>query len=505
MPATLTLPIRDEDSALTQAVFGSGKEDQYRLRVTSPSGVLFYGPVLTDLSRASLGHFDHSAALKAICGLGRLQGPPYTTIIGDPWPVGSRALLITVLAELLALTGLDLDIYTAFGLYPHASPALSGDPLGQIEIDRGVYTKTTTDGTLVAPDAYDVLSRICQERGLTAFQQDGAWHLVHRYEKTKATHALYHYDSAGLLQSASSPDPVVFSWADRKEAPFIKGSERESLPGLASASYRYDHGEEGGSLLTNGSFEKWNSPTEAQEWTRIADVDADAEFFRGTPALDGAFAGGIRCSVAPFDIPNPETFATRYFEWTGPTLAVGSVLTLRVRASALLRLIDPAGNPIADTSKPRPAFLEIKVGTNYAERTSGVASWSGSQANILLAGVGVIADSYTEDFIDITTPASGGEIRLRLSCAVETEQLTGETYDTEILWDGVSVELASDDEDTGTTAIVFSATLAGTDATEIADEVESKTGDGRSTLTPGRQTIGASNGTWRRPKKSPSS
>ena len=471
MPGSLTAPVRDVNEVLRDRIFAGG-ETTFRLRWLKDGQVMWTGYVLADLFRGSWDAYNHTAVFEAI-DLGRLEGIDFPAYDDD-----NRVTHLALFVELLALTGLDLNIHIVCNTYPYTpGTPVSGNPLADVDIDRGRFARVTSTGQRVAVNAWDVLKDRCEHWLMCLCQCQGAWHLIQRTEKV-GTYTEYVYDSAGTLLETNTVDPVLFSWNDRKAGrnTIIKGGTIERSTPIIQTANRYDHGEVGGNIIEHPSFEgtfAWETQNKPRKWTRVTELgeeqsDADSIFFRSDKARTGRDAAGIRGrSIALQDVQaggDPEGLATRYLRYNGPTISANANMTMTAEASVRL---DASGTTIPDPEAPRDVWHTYRVGAKWLERgEDGTFSWSDSFKRIKFSGDGGIFFNYQSERIVIDLPAEGGDFEARLYNAVETHALgdglggfpPGEDHVIEAHWDDVYISIAST-EGAGTTSTEFVAVV----------------------------------------------
>jgi hypothetical protein len=216
------------DSMLFDEIFTS-PEGQFSAEYYIDNILQWSGVVLPDLARATSGSFPESYTITAKDFSG-LSGSTFGLQTG-------RRRIIDVIAECLNATGFALPIHTRTR-WTETNIDSARDFLDQLYIEVGalrVYDAENGD----QPLTYEVvLTELLTNFKLFARQTGGVW-LLEQWSFTNQNRLVTVYNSAGVWQSASTPDVSVS--ANTSALRVITGTVVESVPGYKSVRTTFNH------------------------------------------------------------------------------------------------------------------------------------------------------------------------------------------------------------------------------------------------------------------------
>lgn len=472
----------DRENVIQSGIFNAD-ENKYLLRIKKNGNNYWTGKVLTNLLERSLDLQKKSSLFRAIDGLGTLQNVDFT--------LTGRKSIVKTIAETLALTGLNLQIHTAFNWFtPEIDPA--ANPLAVLKVDCDLWRQD--DGQYMK--AYEVLEEILERFGLQLYQENTIWKVIQREVKI-GTYKIFVYDTAGdPVTTIADHDPAVTITTDVQHAKRLSSGAGSALQPFLKTSVRFQPKTNYRLSITNGSFEITDDvgPPFLEDWTIGGSVISTSRLL--TDKVDGD--ASLRVVASHIQDTTEIFLPTDFIETIPGKDAVGIGHALRFHFSAK---IEPAPSLIFNPEHRKRLFYEIQVGDYFLKRDSfGVTAWE-HKDTIGVAGVdpdryikfnilGLSgSDGWTEDII--TSPVidqldGGGLIRIRLyelndnRFSSPSEDKAAANY-----WDKIFFEvLPAGEEGTGletvTTDIV-------SDNVSVREPVELNLGDGFSTAT--RSTI----------------
>lgn len=491
IPSNADVMIFDKSGVIQQDIFFAD-DDMFRLQIEKGTQVYWVGKILTDIFEGSLDIRLASSKLSAIDGLGMLEDVSFDA--------ESRVSFVQAIAEILAVGNLGLNIRVACNWF---TPDIlsSEDPLAKVQLER----KSLWGDEDKKISTMDALKEILFRFGLRFQQSDGVWWIIQRELLGETTFKYFEYDKNGAFVSSQSGfNPAVTMTDAGQYSNRLSGGRRPFFPAYKNTTVRYFPKADSGSLVPNGSFEYWAVPNTPDSWT-----ESEPNLSRR-----GLFASAGTYSVQlPATYENtPGAFPNKYIRAQGGTVG-GIQNKLRIRLGAML-VKNPNNLTVPFDLTPRRAFFSIYYGNYFLKRAgNGTLSWvQQGQGNpyddyILFKNAGVAAfRSWEEDVVETPPlPVGVGQLTFYLYSVVETEYTPGDENNTAafsgILFDNFLVELLvtgdAQNEIEGIQTVATSIVLPNTVA---KDAIEFTIGDGPSTLTPSRLTIGTTTltGNWKR-------
>lgn len=493
-PSNVDAMIFEKNKIIQQDIFFAD-DDMFRLQIEKGAQVYWVGKILTDIFEDSLDIRLASSKLSAIDGLGQLENIAFEA--------ETRVSFVQAIAEILAIGNLGLNIRVACNWF---TPDIlsTEDPLAKVQIER----KALWDDDDKQISSAEALKQILLRFGLQLHQSNGVWWVIQRELLGASTFKYFEYNSNGsFISSQSGFNPAVTINATDQYGKRLSGGRRPFFPAYKTTTVLYFPKPDSGSVVPNGSFEEWDSPpTLPTGWIKsLSGLEVALERI----AKEGSFS----CSVPSYYHPDPNILPPQYI-YRDAALISGGLNKLKVSIGAQLKK-NPNNLTVPNSLDPRKTYFAIKYGNYWLKRDAqGALSWflegQGGQYDhyILFKNIGVEYGPFgwqADEFITPTVPQAVGQLTVRLYQLVEFEYVVGQESQTAafsaVIWDDVKVEVLVVGEtinqvegvETVTTSIVLPNTVT-------KDAIEFSIGDGPSSLTPSRLTIGSTTltGNWKR-------
>lgn len=367
-----------EKTTTVQNEIFNADENKYRLQIKKGASVYWIGKILTDIYGASLDVRPAPSLVSAIDGLGVLQNKDFT--------LTTRQSLIKTIAEILALTGLELDIHIALDWFTKEITSAQ-DPADKIRIDRELFRND--DGT--SQKAFSVLEKLMTRFELQIYQKDGVWKVIQQELLANATYKYFTYDKNAVQTgsvAAHNPAvtiPVVVDQYSKRRARGTKTALRPYKNTKVRFIPKSDHKR----LLYNSDFEIWDGANFAG-WAKTGTITISTEEISPLEATR---------SLKIETLFSSSYGEVDYIELTDVSGIVGVGHGLRF--SFLTRWI--AGPGVFYPEVLRAASFEIQVGDYFLmmNQSSGALSWMHKDA------VAAVGDHGQDPSRYIAVPTAG--------------------------------------------------------------------------------------------------
>lgn len=485
LPSFAEIQVFDKTGAIKAEIFNAD-DSLFRMRIKKGSSVYWFGKMVTDVFEGSLNLKLEFSKIAAFDGLAQLDDIGY-----EP---ETRVSLVQAIADLLADVGLDLNIRFACNWFT-PDIAAGEDPCAQINVDP----LAMLDDQGNVRSSTDALTEILERHGLQLYQSDNVWWVVQRELRGASSFTYFEYSPSGVFVQDGTATPVVIIDEDTQYGRRLNDGRLSYRKAYKTTSVEYAPKPGTGSIVSNGSFEDWSDELPAG-WLATDDLGVVS---KSAIAADGVQAISM---IARYDL-NPDALPTDYLSQVA-CLVSGGLDALQIRVSAY-GVKNPNGYTDPTSNNPRKAYFKVFYGDYYLHRAQdGTVTWVPiGQGNpnddyILLhnAGVNALYLGWQEDLIVTPpVPVTSGQLTIRLYPLTEfeftPEQEQQSSYFSAILYDNVIITPLTLDATlkTVTTSIVLPNTIN-------RDTRRFVIGDGPTSLTANRLTIGASTltGNWKR-------
>jgi hypothetical protein len=196
----VTVNIRNTESLLQYVSLATDAEKEVQVVINKNDSHYFTG-FLTPLNYVQDYKVKGTVSLTFTDRLGALRNEPF--VDGSGVPYTGTATLMQIIADILALTGISLDIYSYDNMFASGmDKTAADDPLVQSKIYRQYYAAADGEPSM----CYDVLSAILATKNLSLRQHPEGWVLFNPADLTAATVPFRRFNSVGVYQANGTTD-----------------------------------------------------------------------------------------------------------------------------------------------------------------------------------------------------------------------------------------------------------------------------------------------------------
>lgn len=345
--------------------FLEGDERSIKGILKKNGAIVWQGFLLPDISSRPHLPLPYTVTLTFTEGVGKLKDVEY--------PVNGVRSMLQIINDCLLNTGLVLEYNIGVNLYDTLMNT-SNEPFSQIDLNTEVFLNENGQ----VKNCYDVLMAILRRFTCRLMLKDNRWDIDRIDEIKNVTRTKRIMNTSLSFVSDNS------SWTANDISTgliFIKDSQSiRNIRGFRQIVIVTNYGP-GSNGLSNGGFENWSSPTNADDWLESGGID------RSNDAIAGSFSARITTPPAP----SP----------TVSTLINSSVVNITedFDFSFQWKQFNPefAGN--------NSMIFKIKVGVNWLQDLGPSFNWSTTDTKLKINLGGF--DWKTLSLIALSPPASG--------------------------------------------------------------------------------------------------
>lgn len=337
-----------------------------------------------------------------------------------------RASELSIIAEILQSTGLELPIHVTDGVFAsNMNSANTDSGLAQTYIEKSVFRNSDGDPFTML----ETLSEILRDKGLQIRQSAGHWSIFRPAERA-VVHRVIVYDFEGTYVSNALFSNTIA--IDGSAAYFIGRSQNESnLTPLSEKGIDFEFGTIG-NLIPDGDFESNRfSGTDLINFTKAGSLT----YSKKVTAINGSNHG--------LEIDGKQTTATfdsgAYLEYDpNPTLnnIAGSALKIYFDADLAFTT-----NTRSYSNRDLTVRLRVKVGSYYLVGSPGSLTWTPSLGYLDVSYMLFVGTGFNL----ITPPLTAdGDLEVRLYPLIDDSSSANDL--TGVIIDNLRIDVFLDEE-----------------------------------------------------------